>query len=166
MRKDLSKKEGEFNPFAYFAESHKQFTSQADVSETQAMKLPVTLNSYKYLKQVSKPYLLITEYIEVSSLGSRDQSIYFTLDQTQGWNNTMIKVLIESNDVLLQCTLFISLQLKAKDDQSEDIWRTYSLTRVIDPGSYQLQFNLAVNQVKTRKLVKVTIVLADKSFYS
>lgn len=49
----------------------------------------------------------------------------------------MIKVLIESNDVLLQ--------LKAKDDQSEDIWRTYSLTRVIDPGSYQLQFNLAVN---------------------
>lgn len=44
------------------------------------MKLPVTLNSYKYLKQVSKPYLLITEYIEVSSLGSRDQSIYFTLD--------------------------------------------------------------------------------------
>lgn len=34
MRKDLSKKEGEFNPFAYFAESHKQFTSQADVSET------------------------------------------------------------------------------------------------------------------------------------
>lgn len=57
------------------------------------------------------------------------------------------------------------MQLRKAGSDPTNEWKTFSINKVIGPGSYELQFTTPTQMNKDRLAVRVTIVMADQQFY-
>lgn len=64
--------------------------------------------------------------------------ITFTLNPDR-WNRTLIRILIETQDVIFSLT---------KKGSSSISWKTTSLSQIIDSGAYEIKFDFVTEMIK------------------